>query len=329
VIIDTGGNNSVNGGDGDDTVTLSGATGSNIVDLGIGANLFSHTGGGADTVSAGVGSDSLLFTGQHSGNDVISLGSTTGNDTVTVSGADTAGAPLTGFVNITTGSGDDKITVTENGNDTVNSGAGNDSVSLTGTGNHTVSLGDGNDTLTSGAASTTQSDNIDAGAGNDIVFLTSGGNDTINGGDGNDTITHVGTGVDVLFGGNGSDQFNFGPSESNNLIGSQDQIKDWQGGSDTLHFMTAASTGPTTPGATAGAGTAGNFFATTATDYASATTIANNEFVAGMKYVAVQIGNDTVVFADNGGTAHALDASDDAVVLIGRSLADITFASIV
>jgi hypothetical protein len=42
----------------------------------------------------------------------------------------------------------------------------------------------------------------------------------------------------------------------------------------------------------------------------------------------VQVGNDTIVFANNGGTANALDATDTAVVLVGRTLNDIDFTNI-
>ena len=78
------------------------------------------------------------------------------------------------------------------------------------------------------------------------------------------------------------------------------------------------------------AGTAPTFDSSfTASDYAAATTYANSKFAQGVDYVAVQVGGDVVVFADNGGTNNALDASDDAVVLIGRSLSDIHFFNIV
>jgi hypothetical protein len=42
-------------------------------------------------------------------------------------------------------------------------------------------------------------------------------------------------------------------------------------------------------------------------------------------YVVVQVGGDVVVFADTG----ALNTADDAVVLVGRTLADISADNIV
>jgi hypothetical protein len=67
----------------------------------------------------------------------------------------------------------------------------------------------------------------------------------------------------------------------------------------------------------------------TATDYANATSLANTFFAGGtVHYVVAQVGADVVVFAD---TNHGggLDAGDDAVVLVGRSLTDIDTTSII
>ena len=55
---------------------------------------------------------------------------------------------------------------------------------------------------------------------------------------------------------------------------------------------------------------------------------ANLRFAAGIDFVAIQVGGDVVVFADNGGTGNALDATDDAVVLVGRTLNDIDFSNL-
>jgi hypothetical protein len=45
---------------------------------------------------------------------------------------------------------------------------------------------------------------------------------------------------------------------------------------------------------------------------------------AGVDYFAVQVGADVLVFVDDGNTDHATGA----VVLVGRSLADIDFGNI-
>ena len=160
--------------------------------------------------------------------------------------------------------------------------------------------------------------NIDGGNGNDVILGT-GFNDTITGGAGDDTITG-GLGQDVLTGGGGNDQFNFAAGTSTTGQGTQDKITDWTS-ADHLHF---------TGGATGVAGTSTNYVEVVgASDYSNAETLAGSEFAGGFKYVAVQVGNDVVVFADNGGTTHALDATDTAVVLVGRSLSDIDFTNII
>ena len=90
-----------------------------------------------------------------------------------------------------------------------------------------------------------------------------------------------------------------------------DQVTDWQTG-DSLTFG----------GAT---GTITNYLESSATDYAAAQTFANAQINGGVvDYVAVQVGTSVVVFADSGnnnGTA------EDAVVLVGRTLADIDFGN--
>jgi hypothetical protein len=96
---------------------------------------------------------------------------------------------------------------------------------------------------------------------------------------------------------------------------------------DILHFTDASLTP-----ATVGTGTAGSLYIEgTATDYASATTLADTRFGQGFHVVAVQVGGDVVVFADtSNATTNAanLDAGDDAVVLVGRSLTDIDYTNI-
>jgi hypothetical protein len=66
----------------------------------------------------------------------------------------------------------------------------------------------------------------------------------------------------------------------------------------------------------------------TATDYASATALAATRFGQGIEFEVIQIGTDTIVFVDIQGT-HTLDASDVAVALVGRTLADIDYTNIV
>jgi len=134
----------------------------------------------------------------------------------------------------------------------------------------------------------------------------------------------------VLVGGGGADKFVFtaGDSSANSATGSillaggiasgPDQIRDWTS-ADSLHFNSA---GPVNMGA----GTNLDFSTATATDFASAITAANAHLGAGGLYVAVQVGTDVVVFADTN-LDHSITTADDAVTLVGKTLADITFSN--
>lgn len=68
-----------------------------------------------------------------------------------------------------------------------------------------------------------------------------------------------------------------------------------------------------------------NYIELTASTYDAALILANTQIANGNNYVVIQVGSDTVVFVDtagNNGTA------EDAVVLVGRTLADISAANI-
>ena len=134
-----------------------------------------------------------------------------------------------------------------------------------------------------------------------------GGSDTINGGASNDTIEGA-AGKDFLTGGVGSDLFWFGLGESGTTIGSQDLILDW-GSTVRINFS--------------GAGT--SYTEASVGDVASAVAFANAQIAAGIDVVAVQVGTDVMVFADTDG----LDGNyEDAVILVGRTIADISDANI-
>jgi Ca2+-binding RTX toxin-like protein len=164
----------------------------------------------------------------------------------------------------------------------------------------------------------TGANNIDGGGGNDSL---AGGDDTVSdtiqGGDGNDTIDG-GTLIDFLSGGNGNDVFQFTAGDSGFTAGAIDRVLDWQGGTsgavlDTLDFATA--------------GTVNNYIeAGTATDFTTALAAANAFFTANtsIDYYAVQLSDGVVVFSDN-----ATNTTVDAVVLVGRTLADVAFDNIV
>src|SRR5262249_40901380 len=150
-------------------------------------------------------------------------------------------------------------------------------------------------------------DSFSGDAGNDLIF-GQGGNDTINGGSGNDTIDG-GLGKDILTGGGGVDRFNISTSgDSSPVAGSSDQILGWDGTTYRLHFAPAAT------GAAA-------YSETTAADFGAALTAANTVLGGGtVDVVAVQIGSDVVVFADT----NAGNSAGDAIVLVGKSLTDIS-----
>ena len=204
-------NETINGGAGDDTITVF---------------------GGSDTVNGGLGIDTLVidysaetiglsnyyypsanatggwdgsFTGpyyiSYSSIEKFNITAGSGNDNITTADGDDV---------VRTGDGDDFVN-TVTGNDTADGGAGTDGVSadlssmttavkwslqantFSGVGRSfknfeyfgTVLTGSGNDTIVSGAGA--YNETIDSGAGNDSVTVR-GGNDAIAAGAGNDTL---------------------------------------------------------------------------------------------------------------------------------------------
>ena len=138
------------------------------------------------------------------------------------------------------------------------------------------------------------------------------GKDTLRGGDGADTLNGGGA-ADLLYGGAGADLFIVTPGESPATDDGRDAILDWQA-ADSLSFSSLAATGNTYAELSAGR-------------FSDALILANKYIATGqVNYVAVQVASDVIVFADsrdNNGDA------DDAVTLVGRSLADVSFSNIV
>jgi Ca2+-binding RTX toxin-like protein len=164
---------------------------------------------------------------------------------------------------------------------------------------------------------TDMNDRLKGGDGDDTISGLGGndrlegdkGADTIDGGAGDDTITG-GQGADVLTGGDGADVFKInGPAH---LVTDVDKITDFTHGVDHLRFDESP------------AATAANFATDTAADFKTAMADANAKIAAGADFVAVQVGADVVVFADEIGEHHA----DSAVLLVGKTLADISFSDI-
>ena len=217
---------SVNGGDGNDTLTAAGAdigsvrlslNGNNGNDSLIGSN-------GNDTLDGGAGNDAA---NGGAGNDTIrggigndQIGGGTGNDFIDGGDGNDFANGDAGNDNLLGGNGADTLKGAD-GADTLNGGAGNDNVNgmagddsvLGGVGKDVLAGGAGNDTLDGGR----NDDTISGHSGNDLIrgdhghdYIDAGdGNNTVNGGDGNDTILAA-DGLDLLNGGDGNDQINAG-----------------------------------------------------------------------------------------------------------------------
>jgi hypothetical protein len=72
-----------------------------------------------------------------------------------------------------------------------------------------------------------------------------------------------------------------------------------------------------------------NYSEFSAADFGAAQAQAASAFANGRAFAAVQVGSDVVVFAHGTSTGGlALDATDTAVVLVGKSLTDIDFTNI-
>lgn len=187
----------------------------------------------------------------------------------------------------------------------------------------------GNDTLTGGSGD----DNMDGGRGVDSLIGNAGADrlfgglgsdsDSLNGGPGADTLAGGG-GADALTGGAGNDAFLIGgpgfgpgphPAPLPATAAGLDHILDFTHGEDRIVF------GPHD------AATAANFATATAADYTAALAAANARIAAGTSdYVAVKVGADVIVFADS---HHDNGTADSAVLLVGKSLADIGYSDII
>jgi Ca2+-binding RTX toxin-like protein len=308
-----GGSNFGQGNRGEDTIsgspndhdTLLGGQGNDVInvsdpgparELGLRDNAQGFSGGGNDFLNGNLGND-IIFGGD--GNDTI-LGED-GDDYLDDGG---------GSNTITGGGGNDTIIASET--NTIDGGAGNDLVGMD-TGRFVVQLGDGDDVCLPLDTAATDAATVDGAAGNDEITTTAGA-DSITAGIGTDTLDG-GAGADTVAGGAESDQFQFFQSTVPAAATGLDRITDWAA-EDRLFF----ADGSNVP---VGAGTSGNYMESTQADYATALTFANGQIAAGtVNYVAVQVGADVVVFADSAGNN---GTADSAVLLVGRSLADIAF----
>jgi Ca2+-binding RTX toxin-like protein len=158
---------------------------------------------------------------------------------------------------------------------------------------------DGDDT-TAGGATQSGTEAADTLTGGD-------GADSLSGGAGDDTLTG-GAGADTLEGGDGNDTF--AVAGTADAIDGLDHISDFHTGADKLAFG-----GP--------AATQDNFSTATAADYNDALAQATQAFQDGDAYVAVQVGDDVIVF-----DAAADGTVDAGVVIVGGALDGVGFGDI-
>jgi Ca2+-binding RTX toxin-like protein len=143
-------------------------------------------------------------------------------------------------------------------------------------------------------------------------FAGSDGPDVLNG-QGGDDVLGGGLGADTLIGGDGQDLFIVIARASPASLGQMDSVVDWSA-QDRLSFA-----GP--------AGSAANYMEFAAGSFGAALAIADAAIgPGGVDYVAVQVGDDVIVFADS---AADDTGADDAVILRGQTLGSISAANIV
>jgi Ca2+-binding RTX toxin-like protein len=204
-IIGVSGNNTLNGGAGDDTLRVDSSIGDNLLDGGDGndslltsfisdekGNLITDS-NGSNTLNGGTGDD-ILRGGGSTGNDLLSGGE--GNDFLDISGFSKAEKY-------------DTYILLSSGNNLLDGGAGDDILNAEySSGNNLLYGGAGNDGLS--ASYDSRGNNLlDGGDGNDFLLaLRASGNNTLNGGAGDDTLrVNSSTGDNLLNGGDGNDSF--------------------------------------------------------------------------------------------------------------------------
>ena len=297
----------VTGAAGDDG--LYGGPGSDTLNGGAGSDLLQGNGGddvlvggdGADTLYGGAGDDLIYASRDVSGvtgelGDFVQ-GNLGDDEIVGSAGRDT----LLG------GKGDDFIGGGDGG-DWISGDMGDDELHG-GLGSDTLNGGDGNDQLDSGFGQ----DLLTGGMGDDQLVSQGPEAATLSGDAGNDTLVSGGAGYDALWGGAGRDRFEFVAKLAPSL-GVEAAIMDWES-QDTLAFTEVSILG----------GANGilplSYSEFVATSYEQALSIANEHIsAAGAKYVVAQVGGNVFVFADAGDPE---DGADIAVLLVGRTLADI------
>lgn len=188
----------IDGGDGDDTIT---------VDKSVTMGLYITGGLGNDAITGGSGDDTII---DNFGHNVIHGGK--GDDTILANGLDfdaaqgLTGTPAAGWSTLASANTNGNIIDGGPGNDYIEGGRGNDKISG-GSGNDVIYGLNGNDEISGGS-----------------------GNDYIDGGRGNDTIRGQ-IGNNMLFGGLGDDSFEGGVGRDVIVTGrGQNSVKAGLGG---------------------------------------------------------------------------------------------------
>jgi Ca2+-binding RTX toxin-like protein len=236
----------INGGDGNDTVDISGLTSDHRIVF--------HGGGGNDHVTGALRPQDVVDnqTGPSGNGDVHDSSGDDGDtpqptpwhDTLVQNGTPIADVLLGGpGDDVFDGQGDDDLILGNDGADTLKAGAGDDLVKA-GAGDDVVFGNEGNDDLFGGEGK----DLITGDAGDDRLFGDAGddaleggtGNDTVYGGTGNDRmIATVGDGDDTYFGDTEEDTLDYAAISSNitadlgNGIGHHGSVTSAQSGTDT------------------------------------------------------------------------------------------------
>jgi Ca2+-binding RTX toxin-like protein len=273
-------------------------------------------GGAFDYVAVQVGSDVVVFADNNNDDGtaddaVVLVGRTLDDLSATAIPAGTGGVTITGSegVDVIRGSAEGDI---------INALGGADGVSGL----------DGDDTIDGGVGA----DVIDGGAGNDSIIAGDGA-DNVSGGLGADTIDG-GIGADVIDGGAGTDSLTL-------LAGGADVVMVAAGQSAVTTAATSVAGADSISGWTAAdhsidftgflAGGVGNYDEGGApvANYAAAFADANAAFDGVVSYYASEItGVGVVVFHDND-LDGAFENGEDALLLVGKGLADISFVDII
>lgn len=213
-IITNTANNKIQGGKGNDNITVNAENGANLIDGGDGDDVLNINSSNNSNILGGNGNDKINANGS---NNIINSGD--GNDNVLAIGNSNQ---------ITSTSGNNTLNAKGDGN-TIIGGAGSDIIGVDGK-NNTATAGDGNNTLNiigefNTATSGNGNDNINISGSNNQASTTSGNNsfnikgnsNTVEGGDSADKITVAGKN-NTANGNDGDDSFNVSSNADDNTI---------------------------------------------------------------------------------------------------------------